>query len=131
MLNKKSIKTILNVKHTAIEKVTMLADTSIHIQVQPTKGEVCRCGICRKKSPYYNEGRGFKQWRTYNWAGHRVMLYGPTCRVKRKGHSKTIFSKFFKALTPTQREVSSLSPEMVINGSTNASLNTAPMLNVA
>ena len=31
MLNKNSIKTILNVKHTCIDKVTMLADTSIMI----------------------------------------------------------------------------------------------------
>ena len=31
MLNKNCIKTILNVKHTCIDKVTMLADTSIMI----------------------------------------------------------------------------------------------------
>lgn len=37
MLNKNSIKTILNVKHTCIDKVTMLADTSIMIEVHATK----------------------------------------------------------------------------------------------
>lgn len=36
MLNKNCIKTILNVKHTCIDKVTMLADTSIMIQVHAT-----------------------------------------------------------------------------------------------
>ena len=45
MLNKKSIKTILNVKHTCIDNVTMLADTSIMIEVHATKGQQCRCGI--------------------------------------------------------------------------------------
>lgn len=45
MLNKNSIKTILNVKHTCIDKVTMLADTSIMIEVHATKCEQCRCGI--------------------------------------------------------------------------------------
>lgn len=48
MLNKNCIKTILNVKHTCIDKVTMLADTSIMIQVHATKCEQCRCGICGK-----------------------------------------------------------------------------------
>lgn len=37
MLNKNCIKTILNVKHTCIDKVTMLADTSIMIEVHATK----------------------------------------------------------------------------------------------
>ena len=50
MLNKNCIKTILNVKHTCIDKVTMLADTSIMIEMYATKGEQCRCGICGKQS---------------------------------------------------------------------------------
>ena len=37
MLNKNCIKTILNVKYTCIDKVTMLADTSIMIEVHATK----------------------------------------------------------------------------------------------
>ena len=41
MLNKNCIKTILNVKYTCIDKVTMLADTSIMIEVHATKGEQC------------------------------------------------------------------------------------------
>ena len=45
MLNKNSIKTILNVKHTCIDNVKMLADSSIMIEVHATKGQQCRCGI--------------------------------------------------------------------------------------
>ena len=42
MLNKNSIKTILNVKHTCIDKVTMLADTSIMIEVNaPLRANPC------------------------------------------------------------------------------------------
>ena len=71
MLNKKSIKNILNVKHTCIDKVTMLADTSIMIDVHATKGEQCRCGICGKKSKFYDNGNEeARTWRTCDWAGH-------------------------------------------------------------
>lgn len=85
MLNKNSIKTILNVKHTCIDKVTMLADTSIMIDVHATKGEQCRCGICGKKSKFYDNGNeGVRTWRACDWAGHKVILVAPSCRVKCK-----------------------------------------------
>lgn len=87
MLNKNSIKTILNVKHTCIDKVTMLADTSIMIEVHATKGEQCRCGICGKKSKFYDNGNeGARTWRACDWAGHKVILVGPSCRVNCKEH---------------------------------------------
>ena len=69
MLNKNCIKTILNVKYTCIDKVTMLADTSIMIEVHATKGEQCRCGICGKKSKFYDNGNeGARTWRACDWA---------------------------------------------------------------
>ena len=87
MLNKNSIKTILNVKHTCIDKVTMLADTSIMIEVHATKGEQCRCGICGKKSKFYDNGNeGARTWRACDWAGHKVILVAPSCRVNCKEH---------------------------------------------
>ena len=87
MLNKNSIKTILNVKHTCIDKVTMLADTSIMIEVHATKGEQCRCGICGKKSEFYDNGNeGARTWRACDWAGHKVILVRPSCRVNGKEH---------------------------------------------
>ena len=65
MLNKKSIKTILNVKHTCIDNVKMLAASSIMIEVHATKGQQCRCGICGKKSKFYDNGnQGARTWRT-------------------------------------------------------------------
>ena len=46
MLNKKSIKNILNVKHTCIDNVTMLADTSI---MRTTVGS----GTRKKNFPHF------------------------------------------------------------------------------
>lgn len=75
MLNKNCIKTILNVKHTCIDKVTMLADTSIMIQVHATKCEQYRCGICGKKSKFYDNGNeGARTWRACDLAEHKVIL---------------------------------------------------------
>ncbi len=50
MLNKKILKSILNVKHTAIDDMKILPDGTIAIKAHPTKGEQCRCGICGRKS---------------------------------------------------------------------------------
>lgn len=87
MLNKKSIKNILNVKHTCIDKVTMLADTSIMIQIHATKGQQCRCGICGKKSKFYDNGnQGARTWRSCDWAGHKVILVAPSYRVNCPKH---------------------------------------------
>ena len=87
MLNKKSIKNILNVKHTCIDKITMLADTSIMIEVHATKGQQCRCGICGKKSRFYDYGnQGARTWRACDWAGHKVYLVAPSCRVSCPKH---------------------------------------------
>lgn len=87
MLNKNCIKTILNVKYTCIDKVTMLADTSIMIEVYTNKGEQCRCGICGKKSKFYDNGNeGARTWRACDWAGHKVILIGSSCKVNCKEH---------------------------------------------
>ena len=65
----------------------MLADTSIMIEVHATKGEQCRCGICGKKSKFYDNGNeGARTWRACDWAGHKVILVGPSCRVNCKEH---------------------------------------------
>lgn len=60
MLNKKLLKCILNVKHTIIDDVKMFDDDSIVFYVHPSKGQQCRCGICGRKSPCYDAGRGYR-----------------------------------------------------------------------
>ena len=81
MLTKTILKKVLNVKHTAIDNLTFDADGSLIIRVHPTKGEQCRCGKCRRKSPRYDEGRGLRRWRACDWNGHKVYLESESPRV--------------------------------------------------
>lgn len=57
MLNKKLLKYILNVKHTIIDDVKIFDDDSTVFYVHPSKSQQCRCGICGRKSPYYDADR--------------------------------------------------------------------------
>ena len=61
MLNKKVLKLILNVNHTIIDDVVCFEDVdSVVFYAHPTKGAQCCCGICDKKSIYYDAGHGTK-----------------------------------------------------------------------
>ncbi len=82
MLNKKILKSILNVKHTAIDDMKILPDGTIAIKAHPTKGEQCRCGICGRKSVRYDNGRGgTSSWRTCDWNTHKVYIVADIHRV--------------------------------------------------
>ena len=86
MLNKKLLKYILNVKHTIIDDVKMFDDDSIVFYVHPSKGQQCRCGICGRKSPYYDAGRGYRLWRTTDIGLHRAEICADSYRVKCPEH---------------------------------------------
>jgi len=81
MLNKKLLKYILNVKHTIIDDVKMFDDDSIVFYVHPSKVQQCRCGICGRKSPYYDAGRGYRLWRTTDIGLHRAEICADSYRV--------------------------------------------------
>ena len=74
MLTKKILKTILNVKHTAIDDMKILPDGVIAIKVHPTKGEQCRCGKCGRKAVRYDNGRSSRSWRACDWNTHKVLM---------------------------------------------------------
>lgn len=86
MLNKKLLNYILNVKHTIIDDVKMFDDDSIVFYVHPSKGQQCRCGICGRKSPYYDAGRGYRLWRTTDIGLHRAEICADSYRVKCPDH---------------------------------------------
>lgn len=86
MLNKKLLKNILNVKHTIIDNVKTFDDDSIVFYVHPTKGQQCRCGICGRKSPYFDAGRGYRLWRTTDIGLHRAEICADSYRVKCPEH---------------------------------------------
>lgn len=93
MLNKKIIKKVLNVNHTVIDDVKYYEDMdSMVFYLHPTKGELCRCGICGKKATYFDAGRGTKAepekrfWRSLDLGTHKTYLCANTYRVKCKDH---------------------------------------------
>ena len=86
MLTKTIFKNLLNVKHTAVDDVIFNSDGSITVQVHPTKGEQCRCGICGRKAPLYDYGRGAKLWRTCDWNTNKVFLEAQSPRVNCPEH---------------------------------------------
>ena len=81
MLTKTILKNLLNVKHTAVDDITFNSNGSITVRVHPTKGEKCRCGICRRKAPRYDYGRGTRLWRTCDWNTHMVFIEAESPRV--------------------------------------------------
>lgn len=86
MLTKKILKSVLNVKHIAIDDMKFSNDGSIAIMVHPTKSEKCRCGICGKKSPRYDNGHKRRKWRTCDWNTNNVYIVADEYRVKCPEH---------------------------------------------
>jgi len=87
MLNKRILNSILNVKYTVIDDVkTFDNDECIVFYVHPTKGQQCRCGICGRKSPYYDAGRGLRLWRTTDIGLRKVEICADSYRVKCREH---------------------------------------------
>lgn len=110
MLTKTILKSLINVKHTAIDNMKILPDGSFEISVHPTKGELCRCGICGRKSAYYDNGRGSRLWRGCDWNTNKVFIRADEPRVKCKKHGvvtaavpwarhRSRFTKEFEELT--------------------------------
>lgn len=86
MLNKKILNYLLNVKYTVIDDVKIFDDDSIVFYVHPTKGQQCRCGICGRKVPYYDAGRGMRLWRTTDIGLHRAEICADSYRVNCPEH---------------------------------------------
>lgn len=86
MLKKRIITNLLNVKHTIIDDVNLTEDHKLIVSVNPSKGQRLRCGICCKKSSYYDNGRGRRQWRSCDFGTTLVYLESDSPRVKCKEH---------------------------------------------
>jgi len=86
MPNKSLIKTMLNVKQTAIDFVEIIDEDVVIISVHATKGAQNRCGICGRKSKHYDNGRGSRTWRTSDWGTHKAYLKAQSPRVHCEEH---------------------------------------------
>lgn len=92
MLMKKILNFLLNVKHTVIDDVKIFDDDSIVFYVHPSKGEQCRCGICGRKAPYYDAGRGPRLWRTTDIGLHKAEICAESYRVSCPEHGVVVAS---------------------------------------
>lgn len=86
MLKKRILKKALNVKHTVIENVKLDLNGSIQMHVKPTKGQHHRCSICGRKSSFYDNGRGRRNWRTCDFGITKVYLVADAPRINCKEH---------------------------------------------
>lgn len=57
-----------------VDDVKVFDDDSVVFYVHLTKGEQCRCGICGRKAPYYDAGRGLRLWRTTDIGLHKAEI---------------------------------------------------------
>ena len=90
MLNKKVLNFLLNVKHTVVDDVKIFDDDSVVFYVHPTKGEQCRCGICGRKAPYYDAGRGARLWRATDIGLHKAEICADSYRVNCPEHGVVV-----------------------------------------
>ena len=64
MRAKELVPTIIGSKGFVLEDITVDTERSeMKLSVRPTKREQCRCGICHRKAPLYDKGRGKRRWR--------------------------------------------------------------------
>lgn len=94
---KRLLKLLQNIKWTIIDNVEIVGgpdiwDMSLVIHVRPTKGQRLRCPHCNKKMPYYDEGRGQRDWRALDLGVIKVYLRGNAPRIKCKEHGVVVAS---------------------------------------
>lgn len=94
---KSLIKKLLNIKLTIIDKIELTGgpdiwSISLVLSVRPTKGQLYRCPKCGKKMPYYDEGRGVREWRTLDLGVIRVYLKARAPRVECEEHGVIVAS---------------------------------------
>jgi len=88
---KRLLKLLLNIKLTIIDRVELVGgpdiwNMSLVLDVRPTKGQLNHCPECDKKMPYYDEGRGTRQWRALDLGVIKVYLRGRAPRVECMEH---------------------------------------------
>ena len=87
-------KTLLGVKNIHVESMEMETTngkSTLVIRARPYKREICRCGICGKKAPGYDQGRGIRRWRAPD-IGEDVQVYveSDARRVNCAEHGATV-----------------------------------------
>ena len=78
---------IIGSKGYVLEDITISAEMNeIILSVRPTRRARCRCGICRRKAPLYDRGRGKRRWRCLDIGTQKVYVEAESPRVCCRKH---------------------------------------------
>ncbi len=75
MRAKELVQAIIGSKGFVVEDISVSAEMNeIILSVRLTRREQCRCGICRRKAPLYDRGRGKRRWRCLDVGAQKVYV---------------------------------------------------------
>ena len=87
MRAKELVQTIIGSKGFVLEDITVDTERNeMKLSVRPTKREQCRCGICHRKAPLYDKGRGKRRWRCLDVGAQKVYVEAESPRVCCRKH---------------------------------------------
>lgn len=87
MRTKNLIQALTGTSHIVCESIESDdAFKTIKIIAHPDKKSQCRCGICQKKSPLYDKGKGKREWRCLDIGGAKAYIVAESPRVSCKKH---------------------------------------------
>lgn len=73
---------LLGVENTVVERVEFDEDDGVIVaSVRPGRGQLRRCGVCRRRSPGYDQGEGRRRWRTLDLGTVRTFVEADAPRV--------------------------------------------------
>lgn len=87
MQAKELVQSIIGSKGFVLEDITIDTEMNeIKLSVRPTKREKGRCGICHRRAPLYDKGRGKRRWRCLDVGAQKVYVEAETPRVCCRKH---------------------------------------------
>lgn len=87
MRYKHLIQALTGTKQIVCESIEMKEQVgAISIIAHPDRKSQCRCGICQKKCPRYDKGRGMRRWRCLDIGSTPTYILSESYRVKCPDH---------------------------------------------
>ena len=82
---------LLGVERARVERVEFDEDEQLLVaHVRPVRGERRRCGICRRRSPGYDQGEGRRRWRTLDLGSVQAVIEADAPRVACRTHGVVV-----------------------------------------
>jgi len=89
VLTKIICKSVLGVSKCVVEDL-YLCDDGLVAELRLHKRELRRCGICGRRSPWYDNGEGRRWWRGLDWGLTRIYLEADSPRVQCPTHGVVV-----------------------------------------